>query len=283
MADAEDLTHAFVDTHPVDAARVLEALPATEVAALFGRLPPRLGGPVIAAMLPPTAARVLGALDNDQAMALLASIGIQPAVAVLRHVQDPRRARLIDGLPTAVAVASRMLLGYPEDSVGAWTDPDIVALPPDTAIGDAVSRVRVATSDIARVHVIGPGERLLGTVEVATLLRAQETAQLGSVLGEPPPVLAAVAPLAGAATHRGWELAASLPVLERGDRLVGVLRRATLMRALSRSAQHARASHVESLTGILARNYWDALSGLVAVTITLLPPTRPMAGPADDH
>jgi len=233
MADAEDLTHAFLDAHPFDAARVLEALPAAEAAALFGRLPPRLGGPVLAAMLPPTAARVLGSLDNDQAMALLASIGVQPAVAVLRHVQDPRRARLIDGLPTAVAVASRMLLGYPEDSVGAWADPDIVALPPETTVGDAISRIRVGTTDIARVHVIGPGERLLGMVELATLLRAQETAHLGALIGEPQAVLAAVSSLVGAATHRGWEFAASLPVVERGDRLVGVLRRATLMRALS--------------------------------------------------
>jgi magnesium transporter len=282
MADAEDLTHAFVDAHPVDAARVLESLPASEAAALFGRLPPRLGGPVLAAMLPPTAARVLGALDNDQSMALLAAIGVQPAVAVLRHVQDPRRARLIDGLPTAVAVASRMLLGYPEDSVGAWTDPDIVALPPDTIIGDAISRIRVATTDISRVHVIGPGERLLGTVELAGLLRAQETAQLGAVLGERQAVLAAVASLVGAATHRGWELAASLPVVERNDRLVGVLRRATLMRALNRSARDARTSHSETLSGLLARNYWDALSGLVTVTITLLPSTRPLGGSSDD-
>lgn len=283
MADAEVLTHAFVDAHPFDAARVLEALSAVDAAALFGRLPPRLGGPVLAAMLPPTAARVLGSLDNDRAMALLASIGVQPAVAVLRHVQDPRRARLIDGLPTAVAIASRMLLGYPEDSVGAWADPDIVALPPETAVSDAISRIRVGTTDIARVHVIGPGERLLGMVELATLLRAQETAQLGALIGEPHAVLAAVSTLVGAATHRGWEFAASLPVVERGDRLVGVLRRATLMRALNRSARETRASTSETLSGLVARNYWDALSGLVAVTLTLLPPTRPLGGSSDDR
>jgi Mg/Co/Ni transporter MgtE len=131
--------------------------------------------------------------------------------------------------------------------------------------------------------VIGPNERLLGTVELAALLRTQETAQLGAVLGEPPDVLAAVAPLAGAATHRGWDLAASLPVVERGDRLVGVLRRATLVRALSRSARDRREVLADTLSGMLARNYWDALSGLVAVTITLLPPARPMQGASDDQ
>ena len=283
MADAETLTQAFIDAHPSDAARELAALPANEAAALFVRLPPRLGGPVLAAMLPPTAARVLDALDNDRVMALLASIGVQPAVAILRHLPDPRRSRLIDGLPTAVALASRMLLGYPEDTVGAWTDPDIVALPPETTVADATARIRVATSDVGRVHVIGPGERLVGTVELAALLRAQETAQLGSVLGEPPHVLAAVASLAGAATHRGWNLTASLPVVERGDRLVGVLRRATLARALRRTGADARAREQESLSAVLARGYWDALSGLVAATITLLPSARPVKGPADDH
>jgi len=283
MADAELLTQAFIDAHPFDAARELATLPANEAAALFHRVPPRLGGPVLAAMLPPTAARVLDALDNDRAMALLASIGVQPAVAVLRHMPDPRRGRLIEGLPTAVAVASRMLLGYPEDSVGAWTDPDIVALPPETKVGDAIARVRVATTDIARVHVIGPGERLLGTSELAALLRAQETAQLGSVVGEPPDVLAAVSSLSGAATHRGWNVTASLPVVERGDRLVGVLRRATLARALRRSAADARARQHETLSEVLASSYWDALSGVISATMTLLPSARPVKGSADDH
>ncbi len=283
MADAEDLTHTFLDAHPVEAARELATLPATDAAALFERVPPRLGGPVLAAMLPPTAARVLGALDNDHAMALLASVGVQPAVAVLRHIQEPRRARLIEGLSTTVAVASRLLLGYPEDSVGAWTDPDIIALPPDTTVGDAVARVRIGTTDVARVYVIGPGERLLGSVDIATLLRAQESAQIGSVIVEPPAVLAAVAPLAGAATHRGWEQAVSLPVVERGDRLVGVLRRATLVRALTRSTRSIRETSSETLPGLLARNYWDALSGLVAATVTQLPPAPPIEGAADDH
>jgi len=150
-------------------------------------------------------------------------------------------------------------------------------------VSDAISRIRVGTTDIARVHVIGPGERLLGMVDLATLLRAQETAQLGAVIGEPHAVLAAVSSLVGAATHRGWEFAASLPVVERGDRLVGVLRRATLMRALSRSARDTRVSNSETLSGLLARNYWDALSGLVAVTITLLPSTRPLGGSSDDR
>ena len=41
MAEAQTLTLAFVSSHPADAARVLEGLPAADAAALFASLPAR--------------------------------------------------------------------------------------------------------------------------------------------------------------------------------------------------------------------------------------------------
>ncbi|MCZ7565545.1 MAG: hypothetical protein M5U08_18585 [Burkholderiales bacterium] len=283
MADAAALTLAFIEAHPVDAARVLETLPAPESSALFARVPPRLGAPVLAAMLPPTAARNVLALDDERGMALLAALGAQAAVAVLRHVPEPRRSALIDGLPTVSAVASRMLLGYPEDSVGAWTDTDIVALPPEARAADALARVRAARDDASVVHVVGPGERLLGLVDLATLVRAPETADMGQLMRRPEAVLAAVAPLGGAASHRGWLRSSVLPVVERGDRLVGVLRRGTLARALARGGGRASVVVSAGLAETLGRGYWDALSGIISAAVTLLPPAQRIKEDSDEH
>ena len=283
MADLETLTLAFIESHPADAARVLETLPAAESAALFERVPARLGAPVLAAMLPPTAARNVTALGDERGMGLLSLLGAQAAVAVLRHVPEPRRSHLIDGLPTATAVASRMLLGYPEDSVGAWADTDIVALPPETRVADALARVRVAHDDASVVHVVGPGERLLGVVDLVTLVRATEPSDVGQLMRRTDAILAAVAPLAGAASHRGWERASVLPVVERGDRLIGVLRRGTLARALARADRPGRSEGERGLAEMLARGYWDALSGIVSAAIGLLPSTRPLKGGTDEH
>lgn len=283
MADADALTLAFIEAHPADAARVLEALPAAESAALFARVPARLGAPVLAAMLPPTAARNVLALDDERGMALLAALGAQAAVAVLRHVPEPRRSTLIDGLPTASAVASRMLLGYPEDSVGAWTDTDVVTLPPESRVPDALARVRVARDDASVVHVVGPGERLLGVVDLVALVRAPESADIGQLMRRVDAVLAAVAPLTGAASHRGWDRASVLPVVERGDRLVGVLRRGTLARALARGAGHANDRVGAGIAETVARGYWDALSGLMSAAVGLLPPVRRIKEEADEH
>src|SRR5262245_38461940 len=142
MADTQALTLAYLADHPAEAARVVETLSVADAAALFAAIPARTGAPVLTAMLTTAAARTLGALADEQVLALLTAAGTQTAVALLRHVSDPRRTRLIAGLPTVSALASRMLLGFPEDAVGAWSDPEVVALAPGTSAAHALQRVR---------------------------------------------------------------------------------------------------------------------------------------------
>jgi magnesium transporter len=278
MASTETLTLAFLNAHPARAARVLERLPGPEAAALFTRVPARAGGPVLAAMLPPTAARILSSLDDAAALGLLTVLGAQAAVAVLRHVAEPRRGRLIGGLPTATAVASRLLLGYLEDSVGGWVDPDVITVVRDSAAGEALARVRRGgEAEAERVYVVDQEQRLLGVVELPALVRSVEAAAIATLMREPPGVLSASAPLASAAAHEGWERATVLPVLERNERLLGVLRRPALRRALAQTEGGTAPWSEATIVGFLAHGYWEALSGLAEVSLALLPGIKPVA------
>jgi len=283
MADAETLSLTFMRTHPAAAARVLELLAPPESSALLARAPARLAAPVLAAMLPSAAARSFAGLQDEQALALLGDLGTQPLVAVLRHVAEPRRSRLTAGLPTAAALASKLLLGYVEDSVGAWTDPDVLALPGATRAGDALERVRHAEATVRRVFVTTGEGRLEGWVPLPALLRAPADATLGSILQRPESVISARTPLAGALAHPGWEHASLLPVVEPGERLVGVLTRDALTRALGRTARAQRAAPAETLGGMLAHGYWNALSGGAEAMVTLLPAVRPVGRSADER
>jgi magnesium transporter len=272
MADAETLSLAFMRAHPAEAARVLEALAPAQAAQLLVRVPARLAAPVLAAMRPNAAARGIAGLEDEQVLALLGELATQPVVAVLRHVAEPRRSRLISGLPTAAALASKLLLGYVEDSVGAWTDPDVLALPGATRAAEALERVRHIDATVQRVFVTGSDGRLEGWVPLPALLRAPEGATLASVMQRPDGVMSAKTPLAGALAHPGWESSSLLPVLESGERLVGVLTRDALTRALGRSARATPAIPGETLAGMLALGYWDALSGGAEAMVTLFPP-----------
>lgn len=278
MAEAESLTYAFLRAHPAEAAQVLEALPAAETTALLARTPVRLAVPVLAAMAPAAAARLLDALDDERAMALLAALGAQPAVALLRHVGEPRRSRLIAGLPAGVALVARLLLGYPEGAVGAWADPEVLVLAPGVRAGEALERVRASGVRAEVIFVAAPGARLEGLVPLATLLRAPEPASLDALMHRADALLAAHTPLAGAAAHPGWRDASALPVVDAGDRPLGILTRDALARASERAAPEAPEGEAASLPGMLARGYWDALSAALEAAITLLPAARPVGG-----
>jgi len=284
MADTERLTLAYVEAHPADAARVLERLPTAQATAFFAALPARALAPAFGAMLPIAAGRILAELPDEQTVALLSVLGTQPALSVLRHVPESRRATLLADLPTVTAVASRLLLGYPDDSVGAWTDPEVVALPAEAAVEDALLRVRAMPGTrVEEIYTVGMGERLLGAVELATLLRAPAHAALETVTRKPSAVLPAASPLAGAATHRGWQHAAGLPVVEANERLIGVLRRATLMRALARNRSPSTETTELDALAVVAHGYWQVIAGLLGATVVALPTVQPVGGRRDDR
>lgn len=271
--------------HPAQAARVLEALPPDEAATLFGRVPARLGAGVLAAMLPQSAARCVGALDDARALDLLSPMGAQPMVAVLRYLPPPRRRVLIKGLPTRAALASSLLLGFGEDTLGAWADPDVVLLPATTRAGDALRRLRQALPGHECIFVADAERRLGGVVGLGALLNAPDAATLATLMQRPPALLAAHAPLAGCAAHPGWERASLLPVVEPGDRLVGVMTRDALARALRRAAPAPVAEGDATLPSLFVRAYWQALSGLLESGLALLPrvPALGDTGPVDER
>ncbi|HEY5635780.1 MAG TPA: hypothetical protein VIS77_02680 [Burkholderiales bacterium] len=284
MADPQRLTLAFMEAHPRDAARVLERIPAAQAAELFEHLPARVAAPAFAVMLPTAAARNLDALDDEAATALLAALGTQAAVIVLRHVGEPRRTQLVERLPTHTAIASRLLLGYPDDSAGAWCDPEVVLLGADVNAADAIARVRAAPgARIEDVYVAGSNERLLGTVSLAVLLRAPAATLLGELATRPVAVLPAATPLSGAIAHRAWQQVAELPVIERGEQLVGVLRRATLTRVLARQRAAAEEAPDANVLGVVAGGYWHMVSGLIGACVAALPGARPLSGVDHEH
>ncbi len=271
------LSLAFMRAHPVQAARVLETLPVADATVLFQRTPARAGATVLAAMLPHRAALCLAALDDERTLELLSTMGTQPTVALLRHLAEPQRQRLIAGLPTAAALASSLLLGYAEHSLGAWADPDVVMLAATTRAAEALARVGAAPLAHPVLFVADHDRRLVGEVGLAQLMQAPAAATLATLMRPPAARLAAHAPLAGTVAHPGWERTSMLPVVEPGDRLVGVLTRDALSRALRRAARpDATTAGAARLPGLLARGYWQALSGLIESALGGLPRVPPV-------
>ncbi len=277
MARREDLSFAFLETHPTDAARVLERLAPQNVTALLSEAPARLAAPVLRAMLPPFVARCLGPLDDEPVSGLLRAMGPQSGVAVLHYMPDARRNALLAQLPTAMGIAFRLLLGYPEDTVGAWMDPRVVVLAADTPAESALQRLREAQGEVDTVvFVVGNGQRLVGQVELPELLRAPDNMPLSRLLRDVRFTLPARASIHGVQEHEGWDDFQLLPVVERDRRFVGALDRGVMARALMRRRQLQPQAGYGDVIANLAGGYWLGVSSLIQLAVEMLPVAAPL-------
>lgn len=270
MAKKHELTLAFLDAHPVDAARVLEGLPAEAAAAFLSDLPVRLSAPVLARMLPSSAALCIGLLDEEQAAGIIKAVGPYGGSVILRLFPEGRRRSLLSRLPTSLSVIYALLLGYPADTVGAWMDPSAPAFPPDLSAGQALEQVRRRSGDHDSLFVVGRDQRLLGLITLHELLRADAAAPLSRMLRPFPGALPARASIASVRSHAGWYERHTLPVVELNDRFVGSLHFGDLSRAVLR-APVADPPAVEGVLAPVAQLTWSVFSGFIQALIGLLP------------
>lgn len=275
----------FMRSHPAQAARVLESLPAEDAVEMFGYAPARLADSVLTNMLPNKAANCLALLDEERALELLAPMGTQPCVSILRYMPETRRRAMIAGLPTAVSVASSLLLGYADDTVGAWVDPDVTMMSVDTRVGQALDRLRMGESrECALLFVIDTKAHLVGQASINALLKANDEVTLGAIMQRSGFTLMAHAPLAATPAHPGWESGFMLPVVERDGRLIGMMTRDSLTRALRRTTSSTdNVVEHASLSQLFALGYWHALSGLLEGALTILPKVSPILEKNDER
>lgn len=278
MTEPGALTVAFLRSHPAEAARVLESAPLTDASALLLAVPGRVGARVMGEMHPRIAASLTLRLPTERAAGLLGKLELRQCTSLLRHLTDVDRERLLSVLPTPMAVSARILLGFPVDSVGASADPDLVALPGTTSVGEALERIRSAPHHVDRIYVNDAQHRVAGWLCLDELLRGGAALPLASLQRALPGRLSALAPIGGASAHPAWAATSVMPVVTLDDRIVGVLTRDALQRALHRAGVGTGGPGTgDSVVGLLAGGYWQSVSGLVAIVLELLPRVRGVA------
>ena len=277
MARARDLSLAFAETHPGDTARVLEHLSTHDATAFLKLLPVRLGAPVLRHMLPTSAAPCLEQLDDETAAGLVRDLDAQAGTTILRYVSPPRRDHLIAQLPTTSALAFRLLLTYPEDTVGAWINPHSLAVTPETSASEALERLRQSPEPAgAYLYVVDSEQRLQGMIMLTELLRAGRGTTVAQMMRPMRHRLSARASLAAAHEHVGWQEYHALPVLERQERFIGSLEYTVLHRAIEQSHPDEAAPAPGDSLSLLAHSSWLVFANLLQALITLLPAVRPL-------
>lgn len=240
MPDKFDLALDISTTHPQAVARYLEEFSPASASSFIDAVPDVLSRQILETMLPYHAAKCIGCLPVAAAARYVGALEARFAASILRHTNEPTREAVIAAMPRTSAARISVLLRYPLSVIGAWLNPTILVLPMDCRVADAKERLTAdGFADYHRIYVVDANRRLKGFVRLIRLLQGDDTRQLGEYLENLPPPLRANTTLEMALDEPNWRSHDYLPVVDRHEILIGVLRYAELRAAVSKPKMQA--------------------------------------------
>jgi len=236
MSDRKnDLALAFMQSQPGAAAAILEKQPLEYVADFFLNLPHSVTAPVLAKTLPQYSARLCSLLPPTTTADLLSEMDISQIASIMRNSDRKKRMQLLDLLPEQTSIACRLLLNYSEEAVGAWMQVNILTLPDDCSVKDALDMTRLdqQTIDTGAAYIINRDRNLKGVLNLSSMLRSPPKSLVMAVMDRNNNTsIPARTALTSAIRHAAWSQRDYLPVTNRKLQLIGVLRYVDLREGL---------------------------------------------------
>lgn len=224
--DASRFARAAGKAHPADSASAVAALDAASLHTLLSALPV------------PASAEIFGYLDTDAQHRLAQHLSRAELAELFLYMSPDERADLFNQLRheqresflPALAHAERedirTLARYAEGTAGAVMTSDYATLMPRLSAAAAIDRLREEAPDketIYQAYVLDDERTLLGTVSLKDLVISAPATLICDLMRSDPIRVQADAPRAEAARLIARYDLLALPVVDAGDRLVGIV------------------------------------------------------------
>ena len=215
----------FVSAHPAEAARVLESLPASDLAETMLDLPTVAVSELLRCLAPYAAANALSLAEAPRAARVLEAIRRDTAAAILRAMDAEERSAVLESLSPAGAKALKRLLRYAEGTAGASMDPAVLSMAENVCAGEALERLRQSPQHaLYYVYVVAEDQKLVGVANMRELMAARPEQLLGMIAVRTVESVSARASWESIVAHPGWMRFHALPVVGADGRFVGAIR-----------------------------------------------------------
>ena len=219
--------------------KTLDELHPADIADIIEQLDPRLRGQVFAQLDDAQAALAMAELDDEEMAAevlddmadidaskMLSEMDPDDAAELVGELDYERAEKLLRLMGVNERRAVRQLLGYKEDTAGRIMTSEVLTLPPDATVRQAIARLKEVGDEVETIHYLyltDTQRHLKGVVSLRDLVIAKQTAVL-SDLAELEPYTASPEDDQEdvAETISKYNLLA-LPVVDEGNRLLGIV------------------------------------------------------------
>lgn len=259
MEAVHPLKLAYAREHPTGLATYLATQGQEVVSEALEGLPPETAVAVVARLPQGHALRTLAGQSDAQLAVWLDAATADHALAVLLHLEEGRRPRVLASISSRRKRRTlERLLFYPRSTVGALVDPTAMRLSADIQLDEAVAIMQVeARSGPDSVWLVDDDDNYLGLFDPRSALVASSGATpLRRFLITVRPLQADI-PLPDARDFPEWLRHTELPVVDHRGRLLGALSRRRLMVALE-GIGHANQGLADGVSD-LTRQYFRIL------------------------
>ncbi len=184
------------------------------------------------------------------------------AVAILDTLEPEEQAEVLEALPAHERVLLSRSLNYPEGSAGRLMQTTLIAVPPFWTAGQVFDFFRETDPDLLpdnffEVFVVDSGYRFLGTVFLDALVRARPDRRVDQIMQADRRRLKDTDDRAEAARMFERYNLVSVPVVDEGERLVGVIMIDDIVDVM----QEAASEEIKALGGVnpqeeLSDDFW---------------------------
>ncbi len=181
----------IADLHPADVADVLERLPEDAQADYFRILDREHGAEVLLELEEAQQAEIISNLGSSELAQLLFSMDSDDATDVVAALPAEDADLVLKAIDKEDQQEVRKLLTYPEDSAGGLMQMEVVTVPLEATIQEALDLVRTQArevDDFANVFVLSGERQVVGVLTLRDILLAKGATPVEEVM-EPIPVI----------------------------------------------------------------------------------------------
>ena len=213
------------------------------------------------------------ALPNELLAKAVTELDTDDAAYLIENLEDADRQEILEQLPSSERAALERNLEYPEETAGRIMQSDFVAVAPFWSVGQVIDYMR-ETDDLpetfSEIFVVDPTFRVLGSVDLARLLRTKRGVPVSEIMDTDRHLVIATSDQEDVARQfKRYDLM-SAPVVDENERLVGVVTVDDVVEVIQDEAEEDMKALAgvgdESLTDTV---YWTARSRVPWLIVNL--------------
>ena len=218
----------LADLHPVDLARIVDALSYRESAEIVAALDEETAAETLEEVSDERVADLLEGMDQERAADILEEMAPAAAADALEDLEDEVAEQLLARMEPEEAADVQALLAYDEDSAGRIMTTDFVRVPEDATVGDALVTIRSldeVPDPLLAVYIVAGGDpdALRGIVRLRNLIVAQPETPVLEVMDDDVPTVRPEDRAEDAARVLAEYNLLAVPVLDADRHLLGIV------------------------------------------------------------